>query len=536
MRSRPPIRSARFAEKEGAAMQQLLNMQAISKRFGHVTALQGGELTLEKGEVHALLGVNGAGKSTMIKILSGVYGPDSGEIRLDGKVVSLRSPKKAKEHGIYCVYQEVDTAIVAELTVAENILLDSFASGGSFLLSRKKINKQAQDTLAKLQMEEISVTRKAGTLTLAEKQLVLIARALVHSAKIIIFDEPTAPLSLTESDKLFSVIRKLSAEGVGCIFISHRLPEIFDISHRITVMREGKWVNTFVTEESHTEQIIEAMLGEALSQELEDHPHPVGENLLEVKGLSDGEKLRDVSLSVKTGEIVGIVGLVGAGKTELAKALFGASDKIVGTVEIAGKKTRLKHPGDAIRAGLALIPEERRKEGLFVHETLRTNASSPNLRKFSTRLFMNKTSETQFAEQIIGKLKIKTDDTETPLLHLSGGNQQKVVIGKWMSLDSLLYLFDEPTKGVDIGAKVDIFKLIRELAGSGKGCLYFSSEIHEAIGISDRILVMYDGQIVKEFSRQEATQERILYYASGGKEEHIKTERFSERASRSVSI
>ncbi|WP_422124613.1 sugar ABC transporter ATP-binding protein [Planococcus sp. X10-3] len=517
-------------------MQHLLTMQAISKKFGKVTALENGELTLAKGEVHALLGVNGAGKSTMIKILSGVYGPDSGEIRLDGKVISLRSPKQAKEQGIYCVYQEVDTAIVAELTVAENILLDSFAAGGSFLLSRKKINKQAKEALAKLQSEEISVTRKAGTLTLAEKQLVLIARALVHSAKIIIFDEPTAPLSLTESDKLFSVIRKLSTDGVGCIFISHRLPEVFDISSRITVMREGKWVNTFVTEESHSEQIIEAMLGEALSQELENHPHSIGENLLEVAGLSDGGKLRDVSLSVKAGEIVGIVGLVGAGKTELAKALFGASDTIGGTVEIAGKKARLKHPGDAIRAGMALIPEERRKEGLFVHETLRANASFPNLPKFSTNLFMNKTAENKFAEEIIDKLKIKTGDTETPLVHLSGGNQQKVAIGKWMSLDSLLYLFDEPTKGVDIGAKVDIFKLIRELAGSGKGCLYFSSEIHEAIGISDRVLVMCDGQIVKELSRQEATQERILLYASGGKEELTQNEKLSERERSPISV
>ncbi|WP_033542350.1 sugar ABC transporter ATP-binding protein [Planococcus sp. CAU13] len=517
-------------------MTQLLEMKAIGKRFGYVTALENGELTLTQGEVLALLGVNGAGKSTMIKILSGVYGQDSGEIRLDGEVVSLRSPKQAKEHGIYCVYQEVDTAIVAELTVAENILLDSFAGGGSFLLSRQNINKQAKAALAKLQSEDISVSRKAGTLTLAEKQLVLIARALVHSAKIIIFDEPTAPLSLTESDKLFSVIRRLSSEGVGCIFISHRLQEVFEISDRITVMREGKRVNTFVTEESDQEEIIEAMLGAALSHELEEELHPVGDNLLEIQGLSDGQKLRDVSFAVKAGEIVGIVGLVGAGKTELAKALFGAEKTVSGTIEIAGRKMRINHPGDAIRAGMALIPEERRKEGLFVHDSLRANASFPNLRKFSKGLFMNKPAENDFAQEIIDKLNIKTGSTETPLVHLSGGNQQKVAIGKWMSLDSLLYLFDEPTKGVDIGAKVDIFKLIRKLAGSGKGCLYFSSEIHEAIGISDRILVMYDGQIVKELSRQEATQERILLYASGGKEETIKNEQLTERKCDPVSV
>jgi simple sugar transport system ATP-binding protein len=246
--------------------------------------------------------------------------------------------------------------------------------------------------------------------------------------------------------------------------------------------------------------------------------------------LSDEEKLKDITFEVAEGEIVGVVGLVGAGKTELAKALFGSIPLTKGSIRMGEKTLKLKHPGDAIKAGLALIPEERRKEGLFVHESLQTNASFPNLRKFSRGLFMNKKAEKGFALDIIDRLRIKTNHTETPLVHLSGGNQQKVAIGKWISLDSTLYLFDEPTKGVDIGAKVDIFKLIRQLAASGKGCLYFSSEFHEAIGISDRILVMYNGQIVKEFSREEATQERILLYASGGKEE------LSERERNTISI
>lgn len=505
----------------------LLEMTAIGKTFGNVAALENAEFRLKKGEVHALLGVNGAGKSTLMKILSGVYGQDSGEILLDGEKIRLRSPKEAKEQGIYCVYQEVDTAIVPELTVAENILLDTFASGGKMFLSKKKMKEKAESALKELQAEAISVQQKAANLSLAEKQLVLIARALVQSAKIIIFDEPTAPLSLHESQKLFSVIRRLSSQGVGCVFISHRLPEVFEISGRITVMREGKLVDTFETAEAVQEQIVEAMLGSALSSGLESREASIGEALLEVDGLTDGEKLKNVSFSVAAGEIIGIVGLVGAGKTELAKALFGATKPAGGTVRIADKTVKIKHPGDAIKAGMALIPEERRKEGLFVHESLRTNASFPNLRKFSSRLFMDKSAEKDFAGDIIKRLQIKTGSTETPLVHLSGGNQQKVAIGKWISLDSSLYLFDEPTKGVDIGAKVDIFGLIRELADSGKGCLYFSSEIHEAIGISDRILVMYNGQIVKELSRQEATQERILLYASGGKEEF--TETFNER-------
>lgn len=496
-----------------------LTMNSISKSFGNVTALENAQFHLEKGEVHALLGVNGAGKSTLMKILSGVYEHDEGEILLDGKSVRLRSPKAAKEHGIYCVYQEVDTAIVPELSVAENVMLDTIATNNNLFISKAKLHKEAKKALKQLQAEEIDVQQPAFKLTLAEKQLVLIARALVSSAKIIIFDEPTAPLSLHESNKLFTVINKLKKQGVSCIFISHRLPEVFEISDRITVMRDGRLVETFHTKDARQEEIIEAMLGTSFNHEQVVRNYSIGETILRVSKLSDVQKLKDLTFTVSEGEVVGIVGLVGAGKTELAKALFGLGQMKKGIVEFNGNELVAKHPVDAIRAGIALIPEERRKEGLFVHESLQTNASFPNLSKFSRFLFMNKRAEKQYTKKIIHQLKIKTDNTETPLTHLSGGNQQKVVIGKWISRNSKLYLFDEPTKGVDICAKQDIFKLIRSLAESGKGCLYFSSEIHEAIGISDRILVMYNGQLVKEFSREDATQERILLYASGGKEE-----------------
>lgn len=495
-----------------------LSMKAIDKSFGKVRALEKAEFHLKKGEVHALLGVNGAGKSTLMKILSGVYEQDTGEVLLEGEKVRIRTPKAAKELGIFCVYQEVDTAIVSELSVAENILLDSIATGTNVFMSKQKLNNQARNALLQLQADDIPIEKPAFMLSLAEKQLVLIARALVSSAKVIIFDEPTAPLSLHESTKLFSVINKLKAKGVGCIFISHRLPEVFEICDRITVMREGSLVGTYNTSDTNQEKIIESMLGVSYSLDFSTRTHTLGETLLRVKELSDGKKVKNISFHVSQGEIVGVVGLVGAGKTELAKTLFGFTPHTEGSIEISGEIVKVKHPRDAINAGMALIPEERRKEGLFVHESLQTNASFPNLQKFSRLLFMNKTKEKSFAKEIIDRLRIKTSSTDTPLVFLSGGNQQKVAIGKWMSLDSALYLFDEPTKGVDIGAKTDIFRMVREFAERGKGCLYFSSEIHEVVGISDRILVMYDGQIVKELSRKDATQERILLYASGGKE------------------
>ncbi|WNS75825.1 sugar ABC transporter ATP-binding protein [Bacillus sp. DTU_2020_1000418_1_SI_GHA_SEK_038] len=508
----------------------LLAMEKIQKQFGKVSALNDASFQLKKGEIHALLGANGAGKSTLMKILSGVYEHDGGEILLDGKELRFKSPKAAKEQGVYCVYQEVDTALVPELSVAENIMLDTFASQKALFISKKKINERAKEALKQLQSEHISVQKQALELTLAEKQIVLIARALVHSAKIIIFDEPTAPLSFQESGRLFSVMKKLKSQSVGCIFISHRLPEVFEICDRVTVMREGKTVSTSETALTTQDQVVEDMLGSAFTSELGKQEKHIGSTLLEVSELTDGHKLHDISFSVSEGEIVGVVGLVGAGKTELAKTLFGVTPAKQGKISLNKKEEKIHHPSDAIKAGIALVPEERRKEGLFVHESLRINSTFPNLRKFTRGFFMHKPSETAFADQIIASLQIKTNNTETPLVNLSGGNQQKVAIGKWTSLDSSIYLFDEPTKGVDIGAKVDIFKLIRQISEKQKGVIYFSSEIHEILGISDRILVMYDGKIVKEFSRNEATQEKILLYASGGKEEQ------HEREQHSVSI
>lgn len=502
-----------------------LVMRNIEKKFGKVVALDNATFQLKKGEVHALLGANGAGKSTLMKILSGVYEQNRGDILLDGKSIRFKSPKAAKDHGIYCVYQEVDTAIVSELSVAENILLDTFASSKDVFISKRKLQEKARRILRELHADHIEVHRAAFELSLAEKQLVLIARALVHSAKIIIFDEPTAPLSIHEAERLFEVINKLKSQGVGCIFITHRLPEVFEICDQITVMREGTVVQTLDTTDATQEQVVSLMLGESFSTKHAKGEKQIGPVVLEVNDLSDEQKLHDLSFSVAAGEIVGIVGLVGAGKTELAKTLIGVTPARKGKIKISDKEVMVKHPSHAIQAGMVLIPEERRKEGLFIHESLRKNSTFPHLKKFTRGLFVNKRSEKTFTEHIISSLQIKTGNTETPLDHLSGGNQQKVAIGKWLSQESSVYLFDEPTKGVDIGAKRDIFNLIRNLSEKGKGILYLSSEIHEILTISDRILVMYDGQIVKEFAPEKATQETILLYASGGKEEQHERKR-----------
>ncbi|MGD6959256.1 sugar ABC transporter ATP-binding protein [Rossellomorea aquimaris] len=494
----------------------LLEMININKTFSGVKALKTASFDVKEGEVHALLGANGAGKSTLMKILSGAYVQDSGDIILHSGKRDYQSPKEAKEHGIHCVYQEVDTAVVPELSVAENIVLDRFSQKGSFFITKKSLKKEALEALRRIGAEAIPLGQPASRLSLAEKQLVLIARSLLQKAKILILDEPTAPLSSSETEKLFRVIEDLKKERVGIIFISHRLPEVFELSDRITVMRDGETIGTYETHHTNSQKIIEAMLGGTYREEFQKRRLPIGETLYEVKGLSDGQKVKDIHLSVKASEVVGVVGLVGAGKTELAKALFGASQVESGDHFLKGKKLRIHSPRDAVQNGLALVPEERRKEGLFIHESVQHNLSFPSLRKVSNWLWINGREERELAREKIRSLGIRTAHEGIQANFLSGGNQQKVSIGKWLSDEASVFLFDEPTKGVDVGAKKEIFSLIQSLAEKEKGILYFSCEIQEILAISDRILVMYDGRIVKELTKEEATQELILFYASGG--------------------
>jgi simple sugar transport system ATP-binding protein len=495
----------------------VLQMKGIQKFFSGIPALENVDIQVRGGEIHALLGANGAGKSTLMKILSGAYQADHGEIFINNKQVIIDSPAAAKRHGIQIVYQEVDVALVPTLSVAENILLDDQAnSSRSIWIKWKKLYEEAQGVLSQLGYL-LPLQKKAGDLTLAEKQMVLIARAVKQNAKFIIFDEPTAPLSIEETKRLFETMYRLKASNVGCIFISHRLQEVFEICDAITVMRDGKKISVDSTETTSINQVIENMLGKSFEEEFPKTITTIGETLLEIKNLNNG-KLKQVNLNVKQGEIVSIVGLVGAGKTELSKAIFGADGIQSGEIFLGGIRRRFNHPIEAINQGIVLVPEERRKEGVLVDESVSTNLSLPLINRISKLGWINRKAEAGLAKELVRNLNIKIPSLSSATSVLSGGNQQKVAIGKWIETNASVYLFDEPTKGVDVGAKSDIYRIIGQLAKDGKGILYFTCEFSESLGIADRILVMFDGRIVKELSREEATQEKLLLYASGGEE------------------
>lgn len=496
----------------------MIRMNNISIHFPGVAALKNVSLLVEKGKAHALIGANGAGKSTLMKVLSGAYDHYSGEIYIDGEPVTIRTPKDAKKQGIQMVYQEVDTALIPSLSVGENIMLESMVHGMGKrqFIHWKQIHEKAAKILADLHVN-IPTTKQISELTLAQKQMVLIARAVSDSCKCLILDEPTAPLSHTETEELFRLISLLKKQDVAIIFISHRLPELFEICEEITVMRNGESVMSEKVSETSTNKVVERMLGKQLADQYPIRSFSPGEQILEVKGLSDGNMIKNLNLQVKKGEILGLAGLVGAGKTEICKALFGEGDAVSGEILINGKKVKISSPHDAVRNGMVLIPEERRKEGLVVSESVATNLSMSNLKKFS-QIFglLNFKLEMKEANRMIGQLAIKTPSPETRVANLSGGNQQKIVIGKCIETDAEIYIFDEPTKGVDVGAKREIFDLITALAKQGKGVIYASSELTDILGMTDRVCVIYDGEIVKEVETNSTNEAEILFYSTGG--------------------
>ncbi|KMY56009.1 ABC transporter [Bacillus sp. FJAT-27231] len=497
----------------------MIEMRNISIDFPGVAALKNVNFHVEKGKIHALIGANGAGKSTLMKVLSGAYDHYRGGIYFHGKEAAIRSPKEAKQLGIQMVYQEVDTALIPYLTVGENIMLEKMihSMGKKQLVNWKSLHRQAADILASLHVA-ISTHKRVDELTLAEKQMVLIARAISDQCKCLILDEPTAPLSQTETEELFRLIRLLKEKEVAVIFISHRLPELFAICEEITVMRNGELVMKEETSCTSPNDVITQMLGKTLDEQYPPHQASIGDTILEVKGLSDAGIVKNLNIQVKKGEIVGIAGLVGAGKTEICQALFGASSQTAGEMIVHGKKVNIASPSDAVRHGIVLVPEERRKGGMVVSESVTTNLTVSNMKRFSKFFsLIDFKKEKREAENMVQRLGIVTPSTEAKVANLSGGNQQKVVIGKWLMGEADIYIFDEPTKGVDVGAKREIFGLITELAKQGKGVIYASSELADILGMTNRVYVVYDGEVVKEMETGSANEAEILYYSTGGR-------------------
>lgn len=492
-----------------------LKMTGISLAFPGVQALKQVSFEVKSGEIHALVGANGAGKSTLMKVLSGAETADEGTIRLDGKELSITSPRDAKQIGIDLVQQEVDVALVPYLTVAENICLDLLTDGTmTGFVSQRRYIQRAKEALATLQAD-ISVKTRVEELRLAEKQLVLIARALVQERRFLILDEPTAPLSQAETSHLFSVVRRLAERGLGIIFISHRLQELYEICDSISVMRDGQLISRHLLTDITKEAVVEQMLGRQLTSVVKTS-RVNATNVLTVESATNAD-VHDISLTVQAGEVVGIAGLVGAGKTELCKALFGDRPFQEGEVRIGGKAHRLRNPQAAIQAGIGLVPEERRKEGILVADSVAENLTAAAAHDFVNRWgLMDRRKEANQASQWVKELGIKVADVKQEVGQLSGGNQQKVAIGKWLLTDVSVLVLDEPTKGVDVGAKQDIYRLIDGLAQQQKGILYATSEWDELLTVTDRIYVMFDGRIVHETKTADTSEETLLWYATGG--------------------
>lgn len=493
----------------------LLEMKQISKSFPGVKVLENVQLNLKSGELVALMGENGAGKSTLMKILGGIYGRDAGTILVKGAAQEKMTPDIASKLGIAIIHQELN--LISHLSVMENIFLGrEFTYGRSGFVNWAKMRKEAKHWLKQLEID-LDPDTLVGDLSVGQQQMIEIAKALSMQADILVLDEPTAALTHREIDALFQVIASLKQKGVGMIYISHRMEEIFQVSDRITVLRDGQYVGTVETASTNMDELVRMMVGREITDRFPKEQIECGDERLRVDNLSVKGKLEKISFSVRSGEIVGIAGLMGAGRTELAKAIFGLEHVSEGQISVDHQPVRITRPIDAIRAGIALVTEDRKEEGLVLSLPVRENISLPNLDKVSSLGVLRPKHEQELSDDAIKRLFIKTAGGEQIVGSLSGGNQQKVVIGKWLATEPKILILDEPTRGVDIGAKKEIYDIMNHLAKSGVAILMISSELPEVLGMSDRILVMHEGRITGEFTRAEATQELIMHAATGGK-------------------
>lgn len=493
-------------------MEKILEMKNINKRFYGVQALKDVNFSVNKGEVHVLIGENGAGKSTLMKILSGAYQKDSGKIYFDGTEVEVQSPTLAQSLGISIIYQEFN--LISGLSIAENIYLGREPLKKSGLIDWKKLYSQTNHWLEKLNLT-INPKTLVSKLSVAQQQFVEIAKALSFGAKLLVMDEPSATLTPKELERLFEIVRELKTNGVSIIYISHHLDELFEIGDRVTVLRDGENAGTDKLENLNKDKIIKMMVGRALDKTFPERNNIIGEVVLEVNHLQRGNILKDISFNLRQGEILGIAGLVGSGRTELVRALYGADNKDSVEIKLNGKTITINSPIDSIKYGIGLLPEDRKQQGLVLDQSIKYNVTLANLSHLTRKMFIDNRQEKNEVEDYIEKLAVKTPSQSIQVRNLSGGNQQKVVLAKWLFTDSDILIFDEPTRGIDVGAKFEIHSLMNELTKEGKSIIIISSELPEIIGMSDRVIVIHQGRITGEFKKEEFSQEKIMKSAAG---------------------
>ncbi len=486
-------------------MSDLVRLTSIRKLFGGVQALRGVDFDIRAGEIHALLGENGAGKSTLMRILGGEMQPSTGRIEIGGRPVTLRDPRDARALGIAVIHQEL--ALAPDLTVAENIFLGELSS----VLSHAKLRRRARELISRLGFD-IDPARMVSSLAVAHQQVVEIAKALSQDVKIIVFDEPTAVLSAQDAERLHRIIADLRSKGVGVVYISHRLDEVFQIADRMTVLKDGEKVGTVGVNEINVDGIIRMMVGRPLSALFPaKKPRTIGAEVLKVSNLNAGRRVRNVSFNVRAGEIVGLGGLVGSGRTEVARLIFGADRRDSGVIEIKGKPITPRSPVEAVKAGIGLVPEDRKLQGVVLDKPIRTNSTMARMGEVVNAFgFLRQSFEKKRVNEIGNSLRLKAASIENPVSSLSGGNQQKVVLAKWFHAGGDLIILDEPTRGVDVGAKTEIYGLINRLAEEGKAVLVISSEHMELFGLCDRIIAMGSGEVRGELMPQDYSEERLL--------------------------
>ena len=490
-----------------------IRMTGIEKSFGANSVLRGVDFDIKSGEVHALMGENGAGKSTLMNILTGLHKADAGEIMVDGKQQQFTNPKEAEEYGISFIHQEMNTW--PDMTVLENLFIGKEPTNRFGLIQTKKMKEQANKIFQDLGIN-IALQTDVRELSVGQQQMIEIAKSLMTNAKVIVMDEPTAALTEREIETLFKLIHTLTEKGVAIVYISHRMEEIFKISNRITVMRDGVSIDTSLTKETTNDEVVRKMVGRELEDYYPQKTAEIKEAILEVKGLTQKGCFEDISFSVKSGEILGFSGLMGAGRTEIMRAIFGIDSFQTGEILLEGKKLTIKAPSDAIAQGIGFLTENRKEEGLVLDYSLRDNISLPSIDGFKKFGIIDTKAESSFALLLMERLKVKATSEMDAASSLSGGNQQKVVLAKWIGIGSKVLILDEPTRGVDVGAKREIYQLMNELADRGVAIIMVSSDLPEILGVSDRVLVVHEGKIAGELIKADATEEKIMQLATGG--------------------